>query len=144
MYQELRSDTRDWFVESGLLSNFKCVITGLSVDNVHHLVPFKDIVKEVFEVLNLERKGSIVDYTESEEQSIRNLLKELHIQYGLGAGLNKLVHKLFHDNYGYNNVTKEDFKSFVIGIRNGVYDDYFAENNLPIRLNEWALNIILN
>lgn len=144
LYQELRSDTREWFIETGMLSNFKCVITGLRMDNVHHLVPFKDIISEVFEVLNLERKRCIADYTNVEEESIRSLLKELHIQYGLGAGVNKLVHKLFHDNYGYFNTTKEDFRSFVIGIRNGVYDDYFIENNLPINLNEKALDIILN
>lgn len=144
LYQELRSDTRDWFVESGELSNFKCVISGLKLDNVHHLIPFKDIVKEVFDVLNLEFKDSIADYTAAEESQIRNLLKELHIQYGLGVGLNKEVHKLFHDNYGYSNVTKEDFKSFLIGIQNGVYDEYFAEHNLPIMLNLSAIDVLLN
>lgn len=144
LYQELRSDTRDWFVESGSLSNFKCVVSGLVMDNVHHLTPFKDIVNEVFDVLNLEQKSSIADYTSSEEESIRNLLKELHIQYGYGAGLNKDVHKLFHDNYGYCNSTKDDFKSFIIGIKNGVYDDYFMEHNIPIRLNEEVLSKILS
>ena len=144
LYQELRSDTRDWFVESGELSNFKCVISGLKLDNVHHLIPFKDIVKEVFDVLNLEFKDNIADYTAAEESQIRNLLKELHIQYGLGVGLNKEVHKLFHDNYGYSNVTKEDFKSFLIGIQNGVYDEYFAEHNLPIMLNLSAIDVLLN
>ena len=144
LYQELRSDTRDWFVESGKVSNFQCVISGLRLDNVHHLTPFKDIVDEVFDVLNLEQKSSIADYTANEEESIRSLLKELHVQYGYGAGLNKEVHKLFHDNYGYFNSTKDDFKSFVIGIRNGIYDDYFAEHNIPINLNEGALRVILS
>ena len=105
---------------------------------------FKDIVKEVFDVLNLEFKDSIADYTAAEESQIRNLLKELHMQYGLGVGLNKEVHKLFHDNYGYSNVTKEDFKSFLIGIQNGVYDEYFVEHNLPIMLNVSAIDVLLN
>lgn len=144
LYQELRSDTREWFVESGELSDFKCIVSGLTLDNVHHLTLFKDIVEEVFSVLNLELRSSISDYTEEEECSIRSLLKELHIQYGLGAGLNKEVHKLFHDNYGYYNSTKDDFRSFIIGIRNGVYDDYFVEHNIPINLNEEVLNKILN
>ena len=94
--------------------------------------------------MSLEQRGSIADYTPNEEKEIRDLLKELHIQYGYGAGLNKEVHKLFHDNYGYFNSTKDDFKSFIIGVRNGVYDDYFMEHNIPINLNEEALSKILS
>ena len=144
LYHELRSDTREWFIESGALSHFKCLITGLHLDNVHHLVPFRDIVDEVFEVLGLVYKRSIADYTPEEEENIRSLLKELHIQYGHGIGLNKEVHKLFHDNYGYFNSTKGDFKSFVIGIKHGVYDDYFKEHNLPINLNIELLDKLLS
>lgn len=144
LYQELRSDTRDWFVDSGKLSDFKCVVSGQELDNVHHLIPFRDIVNEVFDVLNLDLRKSIADYSVDEERNIRSLLKELHLQYGLGAGLNKDVHKLFHDNYGYFNSTKEDFKSFIMSIRNGVYDDYFIEHNLPIQLNENALKVLLS
>lgn len=144
LYQELRSDTRDWFVESGKLSDFKCIVSGEHLDNVHHLTPFRDIVNEVFDVLNLDYRKSIADYSIEEENSIRSLLKELHLQYGLGAGLNKDVHKLFHDNYGYFNSTKDDFKSFIMGVRNGVYDDYFTEHHLSVQLNENALKILLS
>lgn len=144
LYQELRSDTRDWFVESGKLSDFKCIVSGERLDNVHHLTPFRDIVNEVFNVLNLDYRKSIADYSVEEEESIRSLLKELHLQYGLGVGLNKDVHKLFHDNYGYFNSTKDDFKSFIMGVRNGVYDDYFTEHHLSVQLNENALKVLLS
>ena len=48
LYQELRSDTKEWFIKSAEFTNYNCVITGNNFDNIHHLYPFKEIVEEVF------------------------------------------------------------------------------------------------
>lgn len=136
LYQELRSDTKEWFIESAKFVSYHCVITGKDFDNVHHLYPFKNIVEDLFNNLDLNKNNSISKYTKDEECLIRNEIKRLHSFYGYGAPLNKNVHKLFHDTYGYTKTTYDDFLNFVKRIKNGKFTEWFDKNNLTININE--------
>ena len=109
LYQELRSDTKDWFKESMEFCDYNCVITGMSFDNIHHTTAFKDIVDETFALIGIDERSIVSDYTEEEFDSLTNTLKYLHDEYGMGACLTKEVHKLFHDNYGYKDFSAFDF-----------------------------------
>lgn len=142
LYQELRSDTKEWFVESAKFASYHCVITGKDFDNVHHLYPFKNIVEDLFNNLGLNKKSSIVKYTKDEELLIRNEIKRLHNFHGYGAPLNKDVHKLFHDIYGYTETTYSDFIDFVERIKNGEFSEWFIENKLSININENFIDYI--
>lgn len=55
--------------------------------------------------------------------------------YGYGACINKEVHKLFHDNYGYTKFSPFDFLDFLYRIDVGEFDAWFKENNLKININ---------
>lgn len=134
-YTELRSDTKDWFNESMEFCGYKCVITGGEFDNVHHTTAFRDIVDEVFKLTGIEVKQQVCDYNEDEFQHLRDELKDLHIIYGFGACINKDVHKLFHDNYGYTKFSPYDFLDFVYRIDIGEFDEWFKKNNLQININ---------
>ena len=134
-YTELRSDTKEWFNESIKFCGYKCVITGGDFDNVHHTTPFRDIVDEVFNLTKVEIKQRVCDYTDSEFSQLRETLKELHNLYGYGACINKEVHKLFHDNYGYTKFSPFDFLDFLYRIDVGEFDEWFTENNLEININ---------
>lgn len=134
-YTELRSDTKDWFNESMEFCNYKCVITGEEFDNVHHTTAFRDIVDEVFKLTGIEVKQQVCDYSEDEFKHLRDELKDLHIIYGFGACINKDVHKLFHDNYGYTKFSPYDFLDFVYRIDIGEFDEWFKKNNLQININ---------
>lgn len=134
-YTELRSDTKDWFNESMEFCDYKCVITGGEFDNVHHTTAFRDIVDEVFKLTGIKVKQQVCDYSEDEFQYLRDELKDLHIIYGFGACINKDVHKLFHDNYGYTKFSPYDFLDFVYRIDIGEFDEWFNENNLQININ---------
>lgn len=134
-YQELRSDTKDWFNESMEFCNYSCVISGLNFDNVHHTTAFKDIVNETFKLAGMDKRNTVSDYTEEEFDNLTDILKYLHNVYGIGACLTKEVHKLFHDNYGYKNFSAFDFLDFVYRIDIGEFDDWFEENNIPININ---------
>ena len=134
-YQELRSDTKDWFTESMEFCKYKCVITGGGFDNVHHTTAFRDIVDEVFQITGIEVKEKVCDYTDEDFQKLRDVLKDLHIQYGYGACINKNVHKLFHDNYGYTKFSPFDFLDFLYRVDIGEFDDWFEKNNLKIDIN---------
>ena len=134
-YQELRSDTKDWFNESMEFCNYSCVVSGLNFDNVHHTTAFKDIVDETFKLVDIDKRNTVSDYTEEEFDNLTEVLKYLHNEYGLGACITKEVHKLFHDNYGYKNFTAYDFLDFVYRIDTGEFDSWFEENNIPININ---------
>ena len=142
LYQELRSDTKEWLIKSAESTNYNCVITGKNFDNVHHLYPFKNIVEEVFVNLNIDKRKNVSEYSECEEIAIRNELKRLHNFYGYGSPINKDVHKLFHDLYGYTNTNYCDFIEFVKRIEFGEFDKWFEENNLPVNINYDYINYI--
>ena len=55
--------------------------------------------------------------------------------YGYGACINKEVHKLFHDNYGYIKFSPFDFLAFLYRIDTGEFDTWFTENNLQVNIN---------
>ena len=134
-YQELRSDTKDWFNESMEFCNYSCVVSGLNFDNVHHTTAFKDIVDETFKLVGIDKRNTVSDYTEEEFDNLTDILKYLHNEYGLGACLSKDIHKLFHDNYGYKDFSAYDFLDFVYRIDIGEFDDWFEENKIPININ---------
>lgn len=134
-YQELRSDTKDWFYESAEFCDYTCVISGLNFDNVHHTTAFKDIIDETCRLTGLNKRGTVSDYTEEEFDTLTDTLKYLHKEYGLGACITKEVHKLFHDNYGYKDFTACDFLDFVYRIDIGEFDDWFIKNSIPIKIN---------
>lgn len=134
-YVELRSDIKDWFNESMEFCNYKCVITGGGFDNIHHTTAFRDIVDEVFKTTGVEVKQQVCDYTKEDFEELRSTLKYLHVLYGYGACVNKKIHKLFHDNYGYKNFSPFDFLDFLYRIDLGKFDDWFTENNLKININ---------
>lgn len=134
-YTELRSDTKDWFNESMEFCGYKCVIIGGEFDNIHHTTAFRDIVDEVFELTQIEVKPKVCDYSIEEFDKLRSILKYLHTVYGYGACINKDVHKLFHDNYGYTNFTPYDFLDFIYRIDIGEFDNWFEENQLNIDIN---------
>ena len=134
-YVELRSDTKDWFNESMEFCGYKCVITNGEFDNVHHTTAFRDIVDQVFEITGVEVKPKVCDYSTDDFDELRSTLKELHSIYGYGACINKEVHKLFHDNYGYTKFSPLDFLDFIYRIDIGEFDGWFEENNLKIDIN---------
>ena len=123
LYDELRSELKEWQRESMINCNYKCVLTNMDFDAIHHLHPFSDIMDECFELLNLDIRPLVKDYSEEEFEQIRDMIKSLHNKYGLGVCLRSDVHKLFHDLYGYTKNTKEQFEEFKLNYNKGVYRD---------------------
>lgn len=144
LYQELRSETKDWFIATNKIFDWKCALTGVKFDNVHHLVGFKDILAEVLEIYELDRHKSIGDYSEQEQIWIKDGIRQLHKKYGYGVSLCEPVHMLFHKVYSYNNCTKFDFLEFTNRFVNGEFNDYLARYRLSINVNLRLYNVLLN
>lgn len=123
IYSELRTQISEWKQKSMEYCNYRCVITGLYFDNIHHLYNFRDIV----DILHLEMKQRVEDYTELEFKAIISFLKKKHTEHGLGACLVKDIHKLFHDNYGYTNNTYQQFEDFSNRYYKGEFDNKLEE-----------------
>lgn len=122
IYQELRDSLQSWKQDSMQECQYKCIITGDDFDNIHHLVPFRKIVDEVFEVLKMPIYKTTGEYTKEQKSLIVDKLQELHVFYGLGVCLRKDIHKLFHDLYGYTENTPEQFDEFKTRYRFGDFN----------------------
>ena len=132
LYQFLRENIVEWKEDSMKYCNYRCVLTGDYFNNIHHLIPFKDIVYEAMGILNIEVKQDVSDYSEELRNELINKIKELHIKYGYGMCLTKDLHKIFHDNYGYTNFTKENFIEFTDRYFNKEFDEILIEKHKSI------------
>lgn len=123
LYQYLRKSINNWKEQSMNYCEHRCVLSGTWFDEIHHLVPFRDIVNEVFCELGIEEKKEVSDYSEEVLARIEKAIKEKHMLYGLGVCLNKDIHKLFHDLYGYTGMNEEMFEEFKYRYKNGEFDE---------------------
>lgn len=122
----LRENIYEWKQSSMELCSYKCVLTGGEFDNIHHLTPFNNIIKECIQELELNILSNIGDYDDEVRNDLIELVQEKHKLYGLGLCLNKDIHKLFHDKYSYSNCTVDNFKEFIEKYFNGEFDNELA------------------
>ena len=135
LYKALRNELGQWQRDSMESCNYKCIITNSEFEDIHHLYPFKDIMEQTFENLNLPMKTCQQDYSEKEWQLICSELIRLHYLHGTGICLDKSIHKLFHDNYNYTKFTPYDFLDFVYRLDCGEFDNWLSENNIKLDIN---------
>lgn len=127
LYKYLRKSINGWKEKSMEYCEHRCVLSGTWFDEIHHIVPFRDIVNEVFSELGIEEKKEVSDYSEEVLAKIENTIKEKHILYGLGVCLNKDIHKLFHDLYGYTGINEEMFIEFENRYKEGEFNEKLEE-----------------
>lgn len=132
---EFRSRISDWKNASMSFCNYKSVVTGKNFDHIHHTTSFTNILEECLKNTNIQIKSKIGDYTDEELILLEKEIQKLHIVYGYGACIEKNIHKLFHDNYGYTNFSPENFVEFLNDIDIGKYNKWFQSNNIEININ---------
>lgn len=110
---------KEWKIASIRNCNYKCIITGDSFDDVHHLYGFNLILDEAIKNLGFNNKNILGDCNNEELILIINEVKELHNKYPLGVCLSRKIHTLFHSIYGFKNNTPEQFYEFKAKIESG-------------------------
>lgn len=141
LINSMREEIKEWKKYSANSCNYKSVLTGQEFSDIHHLIPFRYIFDLGLSELNLEERACQSLYEPKEYEALRLKIIELHEIYGLiGMCLEREIHKLFHDTYGYTNNTPEQFLTFVEDCEKGVYNDFFAENNMKININKEVIN----
>lgn len=113
LVSRLRARLKPWKIDSMEACGYKCVITGERFDVIHHIVPFYDILAEVFDELGIDMRNKIGDYSEEEFELIVEKMLEVHYRYPLGACLKREYHLEFHDIYGYIGATEDNFKEYL-------------------------------
>lgn len=112
----LRGKINQWKIDSAKNCNYKCVITGQPMDDIHHLYSFQDIVIETLETLGYEVLD-VGEYSKQQLDEIEKRCLELHYDYGLGVCLSRNVHRKFHVMYGLK-TNKKQFYDFINKINN--------------------------
>jgi len=124
----IRGNILEWKIQSIKECDYKCILTGLRFQDIHHLYSLRSIVKE--STLKYKDKFYLKLDKYSEEE-LNNIVYDsiiLHMnKYGLGVCLNRRIHTLFHKKYLYLNNTKEQFKEFKVRYFNGEFDDELEE-----------------
>lgn len=132
---EFRTRIPEWKQSSMEFCNYKCVITGLEFDDIHHLYSFSKIFDSIFVNTKIPKKERVLDYNNLEIEQLEKEIKKLHTLECYDACLTQDLHKLFHDNYGYTNFTPYDFIDFLNRIEYGEFDCWFKENNVRKNIN---------
>lgn len=112
IFEYLRKKISQWKKDSMEKCEYKCVITGERFDVIHHLYNFHKIAEETFDSVKIEIKPMVEDYSAQELVKLEQRCLELHYKYGLGVCLKDEVHKEFHNIYGKEDNTPEQFDEF--------------------------------
>lgn len=121
-----RGSIYSWKDQSMKQCNYKCILTGSSDFEIHHLYGFNRILAETFqkaETQGLLKSSEINDYSKEELEELIYMFKSIHASYPLGVCVEKNIHKLFHKIYGSGGNTEEQWQRFVINYKNNEYSN---------------------
>jgi len=113
IHNHLRSVLIDWKKESMKNCLYKCVLTNLRFDDIHHLYGFDLILSETLQEIKFNLRETIHDYNDYELKILENKLIEVHKRYPLGVCLVKPLHDLYHKYYFYGKNTPKQFEEFI-------------------------------
>lgn len=111
--RRLRSYLSKWREDSEKDCDYKCVLSGNSDYEIHHLIDFNDIIKEALTNLKLDISSHGNEYTADEFVSIKDEVLSLHDKYPLGVCISKDLHIVFHQIFGKDNNNIEEFNIFT-------------------------------
>lgn len=123
LYKFLRSNIKQWKIDSMKACNYKCILTGEKFQDIHHLYPFKNIMYQTLDELKLPIYEDISKYTNKELTNMINKCIEIHKKYPLGVCLTKELHNKFHSICGNSNFTPEQFWEFAEKIKKEISED---------------------
>lgn len=128
----LRTQLSQWKENSMRHCNYKCVLTNDKFDEIHHLYSYNLILREIEDLTEYDLYQPILDFNEKELGEIVMLCQELHKKHPLGVCLNRKLHTLFHQEYGYGNNIPKQFKDFKTRLKQGEFNYFLEENDLEL------------
>jgi len=123
----LRSNIVQWKKDSVSAANYRCIISNEKIDDIHHIYSFNQIFQELMIYFNFQNRTESKDFSDVEIEQLKIKNIELHYKYGLGAPINRKLHRLFHSLYGKINATPEDFYEFKKRYDNGEFTSLLSQ-----------------
>lgn len=117
--KRLRSSLGQWRKESEKNCNYKCVLTGTDSYDIHHTYSYNSIIKDALKKLNLPIKE---EYSSTEYKSIKETVLNLHKEY-IGVCIRHDLHIIFHQIYGKQGNTPDQFEEFKINYMNNKFEE---------------------
>jgi predicted HTH domain antitoxin len=126
----LRRNTTKW--KNNVINNCnnKCILTGESVFDVHHIYPVNKIIRDILSSHNLYYNDNFDGYTDEQLSLILEEFK-IKLENVKGVCLSKPLHKLYHILYRYDN-NEEQWNQFVLDYNNHLFDEYLKGDNVLI------------
>lgn len=103
----------DWKRASAKNCGYKCVITGDTFDDIHHLYSRNMILEDVLKEHPEYATVNMNDLDEHKAAILIECFLRHQSEHPLGVCLRKDYHILFHTRYGYGDNTPEQFYDFV-------------------------------
>lgn len=104
----------DWKKESAKNCNYRCVISGDSFDDIHHLYSRNSIISDMFRKHpDWDPNINFNDLPDCTKKIIAEAYYNEQSLHPLGVCLRHDLHKQFHDKYGYGDNTPSQFYQFV-------------------------------
>lgn len=144
LVRELRNGIIDWKMKSIEFCEYKCVVTGNRFDDIHHITPFATIFNEALYDLKLDARKNQKAYSSIEYDKLKELVIRKHSKYEIGCCLTKDVHRLFHNQYGYLNNTRDQFVDFLLKLQAGFFNNIKDYDIPQIFINKKYLAYLIN
>lgn len=125
----IRGHIQSWKNESMKECGYKCIFTGNKEFQIHHLYGVSNIIEDIFNNNDIIYKENIENYSKDELAYILDLFLKEQAKYPLGKCVSKDIHVLFHSLYGQYYNTPEQWYQFEKDYKNGLYNNYYIENN---------------
>ena len=108
----IQAHNSEWKKKSMANCGYKCVISGGSFDDIHHLYAKNLILARALQNEGIEMPDNINTCSDELRQRILSAFLAEQDKHPLGVCLSKYYHKRFHATYGFGNNTPEQFQEF--------------------------------
>ncbi|WP_231169855.1 hypothetical protein [Clostridium botulinum] len=120
-----RSSIGFWRKRTEKECNYKCILTGNTQYDIHHLYSYNSIIKDAMVNLKIPISNKIIKDGKLSIQ-LKEEIKRLHKIYK-GVCIHSDLHILFHIEYGKENNIENQFEEFKKRYYNGEFDDKLKE-----------------
>lgn len=119
----LRGQIQKWKNDSMEYCNYKCILTGSSDFQIHHVYSFNQIITDLFNSNSNLPKKEFKEYTENELCKITNEFILEQNKHPLGVCIRPDLHELYHGIYGKWGNTPEQWNQFISDYKKGIYNN---------------------
>lgn len=92
-----------------------CQVTHQKCDNIaiHHIRSVDLLCEEAMDILNLDAREKLSDYSDKELDDFINCFLQLHNSYNEFICIDRNIHIDFHNKYGYGHNTREQWEEYI-------------------------------